>query len=248
MVGRDMTRDLFTGRWHPIKIQKLARRAVFGQNAYRYYRWSARNVRPDWFIEPSFDWMMDALASGGVSPYAKDAESQLVHGARCQFADWALQARRYQQARTATGARSLWMPEYREDNLGRPRPPEETEDREIRRLVESLTVRHMLLACKQEDFEVLDAYFNGDGYGQRAAARELSRRLGRHVSVGEYNQVLTETRLNLIEWLSGGVRLPAESLGRWPDARVWAGRRGGMGDGAVIAGMLDEVRQLRRIS
>jgi hypothetical protein len=246
-----MTRDdLFTGRWHPFRIEKLAKRAVFGRNAYRYYRWSAYNQRPDVFIEPTFDWMMDALATGEVNRWAKDAEEQLVHGARCQFADWALIIRRGWQRRQATGARADWMPEYREDALGRPRPPEQIEDRDIRQLVERLTLRHMLMACKQEDFEVLDAYFNGDGYGQRAAARELSRRLGRHISVGEYNRVLTDTRLNLIEWLSGGVRLPAESLGPWPDGRVWAGtgRRSGTGDGVAIAQLLDEVRAERRIA
>jgi hypothetical protein len=238
-------RDLFTGRWHPTNIQRLARRAVFGKNAYRYYRWSAYNVRPDALIEPSFDWMMQALADGTVSPWAKDAENQLVHGARMQFADWCLASRRWYEARRATGARALWMPELREDALGRARTPEQIEDESIRRLVERLTVHQMLLACKQGDFEVLDAYFNnGEAYGQRTAARELSRRLGRHVSVGEYNRVLTETRRNLIEWLSGGVRLPAESLGRWPDSRSvrWGE------DAREIGELLAEVRQLRRIA
>jgi hypothetical protein len=108
-----------------------------------------------------------------------------------------------------------------------------------------MAVRQMLTECDRGGFEVLDSYFNNDDgtHGQRVAAKELSKRLGRHVSVGEYNQALTDVRLGLIAWLSGGVKLPAEALGRWPDARNLAWRE----DSAEIAELLDDVRQQRKL-
>jgi len=232
-------------------MQRLAIRAVAGKNAYRYYRWTAFYVPRDALVEPAFWFMANCLADGRVNRWAKDAENQLVHAARLRFADWALAIQRRRQGGKVTGKRADWMPQDSRDRWERSRPTEQLDSRDIRRLVENLTVQQMLLACKQEDFEVVDSYFNNsDGYGQRAAAKELSQRLGRHVSVGEFNRVLTETRLNLIEWLSGGIRLPADALGQWPDGRIWAGdgRRSWTGDGAAIGRLLDNVRQQRDVA
>jgi len=242
--------NLLTGRWSVENIQRLAIRAVAGKNAYRYFRWTAFYIPRDALVEPTFWFMMDALADGAVSQWARNAEAELVHAARLRFADWALAIHRRRQGGKVTGKRADWLPQSGEDRYGRPRPPEQLDSRDIRRLVESLTVEHMLLTCKREDFDVVDSYFNnGDGYGQRVAAKELSRRLGRHVSVGEFNAVLTETRLNLAEWILG-YRVSADALGPWPDGRVWAGdgRRSWTGDGAAVGRMLDGIREQRRVA
>jgi hypothetical protein len=263
-----MSAELFTGRWEFDRIQRLAMKAVRG-DADGYYRWSAFYVSPDKLVEPSFWFMVDALLAGAdparaeafrdemarrdrrftrpvdaVNPWAEDAEAQLIHGARMRFAAWSYEiARREQPKRAITKdgkvKRADWMPEFDKYNRERGR-----ESRDLRRVLAQTTVHQMLLACKQEGFEVMDSYFNSeDGLGQRAAAKELSRRLGRPVSVREYNEALTDVRLELAEWLLG-YRPARESLGRWPDARNWSW----VGAVQELAPMFDSIREQRTIA
>ena len=210
-------------------LERLAWRAVTGQNAPRYLRYSAEKLRPDTLqiLAKRRMWSLIENTEISLSWSQTRIEQELIHRARMKFAD---------DARDLVREAERVIPRVSE------RPANAWEDpRFVQRLIAQIAVRQILTALPEDGFMTIDSYFPlGD---QKAAAQILSALSGRNISPRTYAKMFENVRREFAGvWL--GLDGPYTGpLGRWPLGDQGERR---LADRLGIADLLNDVRQDRK--